>query len=539
MYNFRRHYINQVDEADCGVAALAMILHNYGSKISLATLRKFTKTTTDGTTALGIVKAAEKLKMDVEAYQADASLFDSKDVIYPFIAHLIKKDSGLLHYCVVFKSSKKHIFIADPDPNIQVKRIPKVNFFEEWTGIAIFAKPGKNYKAIQEKIPTFKRLCRPLFQQKSLLCGIITAAFIVTFLNILNSYYLQTLLDTLIPNKLQDPLAIISIGLLFAYLFNTLFTFSRDYLLAILGQRLSKIIILNYIKHVLKLPMAFFSTRKTGDILSRFTDANKVIDALVSSIISIFLDATILIIIGTVLALQDIRLFGITMLVIPIYSLLIFSFTSNFRKLNQKEMESNATVSASIIEDIRGIETIKSLNCEEVRSNKITNEFNDFLHKSLVHTRLNNIQQGLKTFVQLSLNLIILWVGANQVIKNELSIGQLMTYNALLVYFTTSLQNIINLQPKIQSAQVANNRLNEIYMVKDEFENTTKHNHSLKNGTIELKNVSYSYEYNSPILQNINLKIKSGEKMTIVGLSGSGKSTLMKLLVNYFDVSNG
>ena len=95
--------------------------------------------------------------------------------------------------------------------------------------------------------------------------------------------------------------------------------------------------------------MAFFSTRKTGDILSRFTDANKVIDALVSSIISIFLDATILIIIGTVLALQDIRLFGITMLVIPIYSLLIFSFTSNFRKLNQKEMESNATVSLSLI----------------------------------------------------------------------------------------------------------------------------------------------------------------------------------------------
>ena len=539
MYNFRRHYINQVDEADCGVAALAMILHNYGSKISLATLRKFTKTTTDGTTALGIVKAAEKLKMDVEAYQADASLFDSKDVIYPFIAHLIKKDSGLLHYCVVFKSSKKHIFIADPDPNIQVKRIPKVNFFEEWTGIAIFAKPGKNYKPIQEKIPTFKRLCRPLFQQKALLFGIITAAFIVTFLNILNSYYLQTLLDTLIPNKLQDPLAIISIGLLFAYLFNSLFTFSRDYLLAILGQKLSKIIILNYIKHVLRLPMAFFSTRKTGDILSRFTDANKVIDALISAIISIFLDATILIIIGTVLALQDIRLFGITMLIIPIYSLIIFSFTSNFRKLNQKEMESNATVSASIIEDIRGIETIKSLNCEEVRSNKITNEFNDFLHKSLVHTRLNNIQQGLKTFVQLSLNLIILWVGANQVIKNELSIGQLMTYNALLIYFTTSLQNIINLQPKIQSAQVANSRLNEIYMVKDEFENTTKHNHSLKNGTIELKNVSYSYEYNSPILQNINLKIKSGEKLTIVGLSGSGKSTLMKLLVNYFDVSNG
>ncbi|MRG75770.1 hypothetical protein GIX79_08435 [Lactobacillus reuteri] len=79
MYNFRRHYINQVDEADCGVAALAMILHNYGSKISLATLRKFTKTTTDGTTALGIVKAAKKLKMDVEAALCPVKYTDQID----------------------------------------------------------------------------------------------------------------------------------------------------------------------------------------------------------------------------------------------------------------------------------------------------------------------------------------------------------------------------------------------------------------------------------------------------------------------------
>ncbi|AXX74369.1 hypothetical protein DL317_06430 [Limosilactobacillus reuteri] len=100
-------YINQVNKTDC---RLATVLHNYGSKISLATLRKFTKTTTDGTAALGIVKAAEKLKMDVEAYQADASLFDSKDVIYPFIAHLIKKT--VAHFTIVlFLKVPKNIFL--------------------------------------------------------------------------------------------------------------------------------------------------------------------------------------------------------------------------------------------------------------------------------------------------------------------------------------------------------------------------------------------------------------------------------------------
>lgn len=342
----------------------------------------------------------------------------------------------------------------------------------------------------------------------------------------------------MIPYKLLTPLNIICIGLLIAYVANSLFNFTRDYLLATLGQRLSKTILLDYIKHVLKLPMEFFSTRKTGDIVSRFTDANKVIDALVNSIISIFLDTTMLCVIGITLAIQNLKLFILTLITIPVYLVIIGSFTHSFKVLNQKEMESNATVSASIIEDIRGIETIKSLNSEESRLTKIENEFNDFLHKSLTHTKLNSIQQSLKSFTQLAFSLIILWFGAIQVINNQFTIGQLMTYNALLVYFITPLQNIINLQPKIQSAQVANNRLNEVYMVQDEFIKKKLY-HKITNGDIEIKNVNYSYQYNHPILKDINWKITPGTKMTVVGMSGSGKSTLMKLLVNYFNPTSG
>lgn len=539
MYNaFNKYYVSQVDEADCGVAALSMILRNFGSKVSLATLRKATKTTTEGTTALGIVEAAKKYKLKVAAYKADSSLFSSKEASYPFIAHLIKKDTGLLHYCVVVKSTKNHLIIADPNPNIKVQKVPKKDFFQEWTGIAIFANPANNYKIIKEQLPTLKKLIIPVIEQKKLLVGIITAAFLVTIINIISSYFFQGLIDELIPYKLLTPLNIICIGLLIAYVVNSLFNFTRDYLLSILGQRLSKAILLDYIKHVIKLPMEFFATRKTGDIVSRFTDANKVIDALVNSIISIFLDTTMLCIIGFTLAIQNIKLFAITLITIPVYLVIIGSFTHSFKVLNQKEMESNATVSASIIEDIRGIETIKSLNGEKSCLNKIENEFNDFLHKSLAHTKLNSIQQSLKSMTQLAFNLIILWFGAIQVINNQFSIGQLMTYNALLVYFITPLQNIINLQPKIQSAQVANNRLNEVYMVHDEFEKEQLPQEII-NGDIEFKNVNYSYEYNHPILKNINWKITPGTKMTIVGMSGSGKSTLMKLLVNYFNPTTG
>jgi len=150
------------------------------------------------------------------------------------------------------------------------------------------------------------------------------------------------------------------------------------------------------------------------------------------------------------------------------------------------------------------------------------------------------LQQALKLFVQLALGVVILWVGAILVIRNQLSVGELMTYNSLLAYFINPLQNIINLQPKLQSAKVANNRLNEVYLVESEF----KDQRSIQSvdrlvGDIKLKDVSYHYGYGKNVLDNINLTIKYGDKLTIVGMSGSGKSTLVKLLITFFDPTDG
>lgn len=133
-------------------------------------------------------------------------------------------------------------------------------------------------------------------------------------------------------------------------------------------------------------------------------------------------------------------------------------------------MESNAILSSAIIEDLHGIETVKALNGETERYQKIDSEFVDYLRKSLAYLKADTLQQALKLFIQLVLEVVVLWVGANLVIHNQLSVGELMTYNALLAYFVNPLQNIINLQTKLQSAKVANNRLNEVYLVASEFE---------------------------------------------------------------------
>lgn len=234
-------------------------------------------------------------------------------------------------------------------------------------------------------------------------------------------------------------------------------------MLEILGQRLSININLGYIKHIFKLPMEFFATRNTGEIVSRFSDASKIIDALASTVLSILLDVGIVIIMGIILGIQSMRLFLLTLASISIYIVVILVFTKPFEHLNRKTMESNSVVSSSIIEDISGIETIKGLNSENERYQKIDSEFVDFLKKSLDYTKADTLQQAIKLFIQLGLEIFVLWTGANLVIHNNLSIGQLMTYNALLSFFVNPLQNIINLQSKLQSAQVANNRLNEVF----------------------------------------------------------------------------
>ncbi|MQS52923.1 peptide cleavage/export ABC transporter [Companilactobacillus mishanensis] len=537
--HFMKNYVSQVDENDCGVAALSMIFKSYGSNFSLAKLRSEAKTDKEGTTALGLVRTAEMHNFETEAVKADLSIFDQKDLPAPFIVHVIKKQK-LQHYYVVEKFTKKYIIIADPDPTVKIRKMTYSDFSEEWTGVALFIVPSEKYVPQKEKSNSSLVSFIPmLLKQKNIVANIVLASLLTTFISILGSYFLQSIIDDYIPNNLLGTLGMVSIGLIVFYIFQSVFTYGQNFLLAVLGQKLSIDIILGYIKHIFNLPLSFFATRKTGEIVSRFNDASKIIDALASTIISMFLDVGIVIMMGIVLAWQNIDLFLITLLSLPIYVIIIISFAKPFNMLNQQEMESNSVLNSSIIEDIHGIETIKSLTSEDIRYKRIDGQFVDYLRKNLSYTKVDILQQSLKLFLQLILDVVILWNGAVMVTKNQMSLGQLMTFNALLAYFINPLQSIINLQTKLQTAKVANNRLNEVFLVRSEFSHERKLLISELKNKIELKDVSYRYGYGRNVLNCINWTIEKDEKITIVGISGSGKSTLVKLLVNYFEPTSG
>ena len=535
----KKHYRSQMDQKDCGVASLAMVFGYFGSYYSLARLRELAKTTINGTTALGLVKAAETLGFEPQAIQADMTLFDSPNLIFPFVVHVLK-DKELFHYYVVTGKDKQNIHIADPDPEVRLTKLSRERFEEEWTGTTIFVAPSPNYQPHKDKNQGWTSFLPILINQKGLIINIILATALVTLINIVGSYYLQSIIDTYVPNQTSSTLSIISICLVIVYALQQILSFAQDYLLIVLGQRLSIDVILSYIKHVFHLPVSFFATRRTGEIVSRFTDANSIIDALASTIISIFLDISTVLIISIILFLQNSSLFFISLLGLPIYTVIIFAFMKPFEKMNRDTMEANATLSSSVIEDINGIETIKSLASEKTRYQKIDREFVDYLKRSFTYSKAESQQKALKKLGQLSLNVCVLWIGANFVMTGEMSLGQLITYNTLLYYFTNSLENIINLQTKLQTAQVANSRLNEVYRVKSEFEEQKMvEDLSMVQGDMTFKGIHYKYEYGQDILSDINLTIKQGSKIALVGISGSGKSTLAKMMVNFYSPNQG
>ena len=539
MTSYKRTFVPQIDARDCGVAALASISKFYGSDYSLAHLRELAKTNKEGTTALGIVKAAKEMSFETRAIQADMSLFEMEDIPYPFIVH-VNKEGKLQHYYIVYKNIKDHLIIGDPDPTVKVTKMTKDRFASEWTGVAIFLAPAPSYKPHKDKKNGLMSFLPLIFRQRSLIFYIVLASLLVTLINIGGSYYLQGILDEYIPNQMKSTLGIISIGLIITYILQQIMSFSRDYLLTVLSQRLSIDVILSYIRHIFELPMSFFATRRTGEVISRFTDANSIIDALASTILSLFLDVSILIIVGSVLLVQNTNLFLLSLISVPIYIIIIFAFMKPFEKMNNDVMQSNSMVSSAIIEDINGIETIKSLTSEETRYQKIDSEFVDYLDKSFKLSKYSILQSSLKQGAQLILNIVILWFGAQVVMTGKISIGQLITFNTLLSYFTNPLENIINLQTKLQSAKVANNRLNEVYLVESEFKNTqTLTDSQFLAGDICFEDISYKYGFGRDTLNNINLTIKQGDKVSIVGISGSGKTTLAKMIVNFFEPYKG
>lgn len=529
--------IKQHDITDCGAACLATICKQYGFKTPITKIREVAGTDKQGTNAFGVIKAAEQLGFSAKGVKGNQEAFFSEFPL-PAIAHVVV-DGMLLHYVVIHKITKKEVIIADPAKGI-VKYTPD-EFFKIWTGVLILLVPNQNFKKGKETKGLFERFFHLLLPQKGLLIQVFLASLIYTALGILGAFYMKALLDDILPYGLMKTLHVLSLGVIGLYILQTILSGFRSHLLLYLSQKLDIALLLGYYEHVLKLPMSFFGTRRVGEIISRFQDAGHVRDAISGATLTIMIDTLMVIGGGIILYMQDGLLFGVAFIIVLLYAVIVFAFNKSLKKGNQRQMEENAQLTSYLVESLNGIQTVKAFNAERKVNLETEGKFIKLLRSIFKLALTTNVQGILKNLVELIGGVVILWVGAYQVLQGNMSVGSLITFNSLLAYFLTPMKNLINLQPELQTAMVAAERLGEILDLELECdENKEKKMQPEKfEGAVSLRNVDFRYGTRNLVLKHINMEIKKGERIALVGESGCGKTTLVKLLLNFYPIEKG
>ncbi len=524
--------VKQLDETDCAAACISTLCKHYGIKKGITNIRELAGTDKNGTNGNGVIKALKTLGFDVDGYVLDDKDIYCSDITLPCIVHVNKETCN--HYMIIHKITSNNIVVADPAEGIV--NYTKEKFLEIWSGVLFLVKPTNKIKEIEDDKNKIS-LLDILKKQKSFVIGILICSVIYTSIGILSTLFFQIIFDEVIPKNSISIIGKFALGLCGMYFLGGIIQFLRVKMVLILGNRFDMELTYNSYEHIIHLPMNFFSSRQTGEIISRLNDASKIRDALSGLTISAVIDMFMAIISGIVLFLINKMLFSIVCLIGIMYFILNLLFVKKIKKNNHLVMEKNSQTNAMFIETVKGVETIKACGAENKICDNSKNIFVSLLNASMKSQEIESIVNIISAVIGKSGYVIILWIGANMVVQENMSVGTLLMFYSLIGYFFSPVESLMALQTSLQGAIVAFERLQQMVSIDREKTGTDKE--KICAGEITISNLTFQYGTRKHIIKDMSLSIKKNEKVAIVGESGSGKTTLARLLLGFYDVDKG
>ena len=582
----RYTYVRQHDTTDCAAACLAMVCLHYKKEVTITRLRDMMGTDLKGTNLVGLQKAANELGFTTAAVRVDRENFLS-DFSLPCIAQVIT-DQGLAHFVVVFKKTtikdegarRKHMlqdaetrkeeekkgkkhkckdYVIIGDPGTELKKISLDEFYKNFTGVLLLLNPTSEFKGGKlgsrdgkggkdgkdgksGKYGMMKRYIDLLLPQKKLFFYAILSSVITTILGIASSMFNKILMDEVLPYGLNNLLVTLILVFSVVSITSTLIGFVRQWVLIHLSIKIDIPLMLGYFGHIFNLPMKFFATRKTGDITTRYSDADTIKSIFTSIALSLVMDISMAVITGIILFRMNAMLFSISLFMALVSILLVLVYKQPYKRINEESMAQSAALNSQMIESLRGIETVKCNANEQTELDNLEREYMKSLKISLRSSRISTTQGLISSFISTGFSMLTTYVGISQVLNGEMTLGGFMAFSTLSGYFTSPLSNLIGLQMEIQEASISMKRLTEImdYPAENETAEGMEQSEMEKvEGDIEFKDVTFRYGNRAPALDHVSFTIPAGKKVALVGSSGSGKSTITKLLLKYYDPEDG
>jgi ABC-type bacteriocin transporter len=532
----KRIKVKQRDITDCGAACLASVSRFYKLKLPVSRIRQYAGTDRRGTNITGLIEAAELLGFQAKGVKGK---FDSLSKIpKPTIAHVII-DEKLQHYVVIYKVSKKFITILDPGDG-KLHKKSNAEFEKIWTGVLVLILPDEGFVKGNKTISNTKRFWHLIKPHSGIMVQALFGALVYTILGLSSSIYVQKIVDFVLVEgniRLLNLLSIVMIVLLF---FQLILGAIKNVFALKTGQQIDARLILGYYKHLLSLPQQFFDTMRVGEIISRVNDAVKIRSFINETALGIIVNILIVAFSIGLMFLYYWKLAVIMLCIVPFY-LIIYFISNKVNKIWQRRlMENSAELETQLVESLNAVGTIKRFGLEKYSNDKTESKFISLL-SSIYKSSIYGIYIGTSAeFVTKLFTIILLWAGSYFVIQRQLTPGELLSFYALIGYFTGPASSLIGANKSIQDALIASDRLFEIIDLEIESDNLNKvilNNESI--GDIQFHNVSFRYGTRTTVFEGLNLSIKKGSSTAVVGESGSGKSTLLSLLQNLYLLKSG
>ncbi len=540
-------FYKQAETKDCGPTCLKIISKHYGRLVDIQSLRELAETTRTGSNLFGISTAAEAIGFRSLALQVNYQQLRQAQL--PCILHWNQD-----HFVVLYKIKRDRIYISDPGHGLL--HYVKDDFIQRWVsqsaseetqeGIALLLEPTPQFyeeESATTEAPSFNLayLSRYLFKYKNLVAQLIIGLLAASLLQLIFPFLTQSVVDIGIKHQDIHFIYLILFAQLALFLGKTAVEVLRRWILLHLSTRINISLVSDFFIKLMNLPIAYFDTKMTGDILQRINDHKRIERILTTSSISVLFSLVNLFIFGLVLAYYDLRIFSIFLLGSLLYFGWILLFFKKRKKLDYKQFAEISKEQSKVIEMINGMQEVKLHNAERQKRWSWEHVQARLFKVSIQNLALEQYQSVGSSFINELKNIFITIVAALLVIQGEITLGMMLAIAFIVGQLNAPIGQLINFLRELQDAKISLERLGEIHQLKVEEDPRDHKIKELPRGLdLQLKNVSFRYKGTDQfVLRNLSFTIPANKVTAIVGVSGSGKTTLMKLLLKFYRPQTG
>jgi NHLM bacteriocin system ABC transporter peptidase/ATP-binding protein len=528
----------QLEAVECGAAALTMVMEKYGLIVPLEEVRQACGVSRDGSKASNILRAARNYGFKANGFRRDIKNIKTGEL--PVIIHW-----NFNHFVVLEGYGKDCYYLNDP--GVGPRKVSEAEFDNAFTGVTIIVQPGPDFKAGGKKPSVIESLRQRMAGSGSALGYILLASFFITLLGLIIPSFTRIFIDRVLFGGLTDWITPLLATMGIAALILVLLTWLQQHYLLRLESKLALATSARFFWHTLRLPIVFFDQRHTADISGRVEINDRIARLLSGELATNVLNILLIIFYFVVMIRYDVLLTVIGVVVAALNLVALRYLTRRRTDINQRLLTEQGKFTSVAFSGLQTIETLKATGRES-----------DFFTRwAGTQAKATNAEQELSVSNQLlstipallfSANtILILVIGGFRVMNGQLSVGELIAFQALLTSFLLPINQMVTLGDRLQTTRGEMIRLDDVlrYPIdkyakqSSEIVETDSADTKLS-GQLELRNVTFGYSrLDPPLISNFNLVCKPGSRIALVGGSGSGKSTVAKLVAGIYEPWSG